>query len=268
MSFRHFQVASPQTNGSTRLKIVLHAGAETAPKAAPKIPKKAKPFDPDWKEKEDAAAAKRAVKQAAERKRIIERKGARDAKEAANKAAEDQVQREAASELAILNQAEALIYNSWYPHESDPYGKGAKARRYLRARFAFAEKDLENMIYKKMYQFFGGTIHTDTAKRAIIERIALALNLDLNKLENDLLYIPIRRPAPTVPATVTPSIPQQKPVPADTPLKLLTPSQREEVRKAEKEARMQARAEALERDGPTPWEHSASERRLVNEYQL
>jgi len=170
------------------------------------------------------------------------------------------------SELAILKQAEALIYNSWYPHESDPYGKGATARRYLRARFAFAEQDLEQIIYKKMYQFFGGTIHTDTAKRAIIERIALALKLDLNKLENDLLYIPIRRPVE--PATVTPPIPQTNPVPADTPLKLLTPAQRDKVRIAEKEARMKARAEALKRDGPTPWELSESERRLVKEYQL
>ena len=265
MSFRHFQVASPQTNGSTRLKIVLHAGAETAPKAAPKIPKKAKPFDPDWKKKEEAASVRRAVKEAAERKRILERKAARDEKEAANKAAEVQAQREALSELAILKQAEALIYNSWYPHESDPYGKGATARRYLRARFAFAEQDLEQIIYKKMYQFFGGTIHTDTAKRAIIERIALALKLDLNKLENDLLYIPIRRQAG--PATVTPSIPQTKPVPAATPLKLLTPAQ-QDARKADRQARMEERADALERNGPTPWELSAAERRLVEEYQL
>jgi len=264
MSLRPAPVAPLPTGGATsRLQHVLEAGAETAPKfTEPKMPKRPTPYDPNWREKQEAAAARKAAKNAEETRKILEKKAKRDAELAAKKEAEEEKQRQAVRAMAMQQQAIALINSARYPPDDDRFEHGSEAREHLRESPSslFPEKELRKAVYKRMKQIFGGTPNDNTKIRATIERIALTLELNLDKLEQYLLIEPVvKQPSRAGPSTITPNNPPL-PVPADTPQKGLTPAQ--------EAAMLAARKKRMDDRKQSPWEISKEEHEMADELNV
>jgi hypothetical protein len=127
----------------------------------------------------------------------------------------------------------------------------------------FPKKELRKAVYRRIKRLFGGTPNDNTKIRATIERIALTLELDLDKLEQYLLIEPaVKQPPRAGPSTITPQNPPL-PVPADTPQKGLTP--------AEEAARDAARAKRIEDRGKMkrpPWDIPDDEREMADELNV
>ncbi|MDA9603633.1 hypothetical protein N9S30_00600 [bacterium] len=227
--------------------------------------KKSKPYDPNWQEKEAAAAARKAEKEAENTRKILERKAQREATLAAEKKAEDEQKMKAVRSMAMEEQAKALIDNARYPPNDDRFGKGAEAREHLRQRrlYSFPAKELRKAIYKRMKRIYGGTHEDNTELRAVIERIAHDLKLNLDKLEEDLFIGPVvKQPAQAGPSTITPQNPPL-PVPADTPQKGLTPAE-----EAARDAARAKRIEDREKMEPSPWDIPKDEREMADKLNV